>query len=79
VSALRDECIERGNTAFRQKFSCDGEKDVRVIVAGFVRDDREDPFAGLDQIERPLDYFNLCNLCNRWINLQSETVCSAQN
>src|SRR5687767_14506358 len=51
VSALRNKCIERRDAAFRKKLSCDGEKDVRVIVACFVRDDCEDPFAGLDHVE----------------------------
>ncbi len=55
VSALRNECIERGNTAFREKFICNGEKNVRVIVAGFIRDDCENPFTGLDHIEGCVD------------------------
>ena len=52
---MRNERIERGNTAFREKFIRDREKNVRVIVAGFIRDDCENPFAGLDHIEGCMD------------------------
>src|SRR6185369_14233527 len=51
VRALRNERIERGNAAARQKFCGDGKEKVGVVVARLVGDDREDALAGFDNVE----------------------------
>ena len=48
MSSLGHQGIKLGDVFPGQEFRVDGEKDVRVVVASFVRDDREHAHPRLD-------------------------------
>jgi hypothetical protein len=56
VRALRNERVKTSNAAFSQKPICNWEQKMSVIVAGFIRNDRQDPLATLDHLQRVVNY-----------------------
>src|SRR5215218_3703448 len=79
VRALRDECVEDSDSAFRQELAGGRKEFVRVIVARLVRDDGEDALTGLDDVEGLFDCGRQDYRIFKINKIDSDTVCSAQN
>jgi len=56
MSALSNQHIKRRNTTTGKKLRCDRKKEIRVVVACLVGNDREYTLTGIDAVERFPDF-----------------------